>query len=353
MTESHKVDHRDYTLDLLKAISIILVLIWHFQPLQVSSQTPSDPSIIFHIANRLLQHFYFQITLIAVPTFILVSFTLFYKKLFQGSVCLKNRLWRLFKLFLFWTAVQLLIYALYYALRFRSFSGIFDFPLRGILLGFQPSLPYIKDSVVYFLVVLIMLIPMAFLCEPLKEKTKVALFFATIILSLIHFEVSAFLKIPIPYWRLDNFIIYIPAAYFLTKYSKAFLQLKYYYLLGFILFGLHNMLLLKYWGISGEPYDRISIFLGTLALVSFVYSHPFSKENRWVCFLAKYSLGIFALHKYGMFFFSVCFKSRPTLIIAPGVQLELLPLAVAAAGIALTLLTVQLLGKTKLKGFVS
>ena len=68
-SKNDPIQGRDDRLDFLKAISILFVLFWHFKPLSI---IPS-PSFLSKILFHLIRAFNFEITLLAVPTFFLVS----------------------------------------------------------------------------------------------------------------------------------------------------------------------------------------------------------------------------------------------------------------------------------------
>jgi fucose 4-O-acetylase-like acetyltransferase len=92
---------RDSAIDAAKAISIVLVLIWHLQPFLVVSGSSGR---IADIARFSLNVFYEQITLIAVPLFILVSLALFWEKLNAlGTSYAVHRVRRLVFLYAVWT----------------------------------------------------------------------------------------------------------------------------------------------------------------------------------------------------------------------------------------------------------
>lgn len=99
---------RDYRLDTLRALSIVLVLLWHLQPFRFSALTEGRISAI---PQELVSVFNWQLTLIAVPTFYVISLYLFYSH--QPTITLSYlgyRLRRLAKLYVFWTAIQFTVY---------------------------------------------------------------------------------------------------------------------------------------------------------------------------------------------------------------------------------------------------
>lgn len=83
-------DDRNYGYDVLKALSILLVLIWHLNPLIFSVEKGVD--IIVKVPGFLVSLFNSQLTLIAVPIFILVSLQLFYTKSHSEPASFKKRI---------------------------------------------------------------------------------------------------------------------------------------------------------------------------------------------------------------------------------------------------------------------
>jgi len=140
---------RDNQLDSIKALAIILVLLLHFRPLHiVSGNTFLIQAISF---------FYTNISLIAVPSFFLVSLYIYFKHKFTRSYT-KERIIRLTKIYLFFFIINIGIKVLF-------FDGL-DFnktPFLELLWMGGPPIPEIGSSVIYFLVVLIVLTIVSYL----------------------------------------------------------------------------------------------------------------------------------------------------------------------------------------------
>lgn len=64
-------DGRDFRLDIIKAISISFVFIWHIHPIKPNNE------IVKFVMSVIMKNF----LLIAVPSFITVSLMLFHKKI--------------------------------------------------------------------------------------------------------------------------------------------------------------------------------------------------------------------------------------------------------------------------------
>jgi len=74
---------RNAGIDILKAVCIVLVVIWHTQP--VTEAMLPGPSMVLSATRYLIRFFYWDISLLAVPTFILISLYLFVGKLSEAG----------------------------------------------------------------------------------------------------------------------------------------------------------------------------------------------------------------------------------------------------------------------------
>ena len=176
--------------------------------------------------------------------------------------------------------------------------------------------------------------------------------------SLVYFEFFNLKVGQLPYWRIDNFLIYLPLAYFLFKYRvyKTSLYLLY---LGFIIFSIHDFILTTN-GYTLEAYARVSIVFGALAIFNtFLYLKPLNNIPKIINFLSKYSLGIFAIHQYWhMIVAEIVTKVFQELQLSPflslgGLSLNYNVLAVAIFTTLLTFASVRYLSYSPLKSFVS
>jgi hypothetical protein len=350
---------RDDRLDFVKAISIVLVLIWHLKPLRIV--TVETPSTFIKLTRLALEQMYLSLTLVAVPLFILTSLFLLFQKLqYSNYKYLQKRCWRLLEVFGFWFSFQFFIY--YVVELIQSTSSNLPFSLSPnlnigeLVTGTKPALPIVEDSVFYFLLVILELTVISYLLfswekvARLKNYTSVAI----IIILLVYFEVLNLSSAGISYWRLDNFLIYIPLAYLLVKREK--IERKYILALWllFLIFGIQDVLLRRITYEIGV-YSRISVICGALA----IFSSCINLSRHWqapkhIKFLAKFSLGIFALHKYWQLLMAV---SIPQVFQALGISMELFKIDISAIFIAIatTLLTfgsVRLLDRTPLQKFI-
>lgn len=333
---------RDYGLDTLKAVSITFVLLWHLQPfryfLQVDITIVNKIFIVFfHILN-------FQIFLTAVPVFILVSIYLFFEKAQKNYHYLKKRVIRIFQLFAFWSITQVTF----------SYLVTGNFPSVSVetIIGVKPGLPIVGDSVFFFLFDLLVLITLAFIYLRLNSNLKNILSYIAIVTFLLYFEAIRLptINILIPYWSLKNFLVYIPIALLLLNYKERIIKFKFYYLFAYIVFSIQDVYL-RHHGYETCVYARDSIIFGSLTLFCFIYPLKF-RTSKHIQMLGKYSLGIYALHKYWHYLF-ILLLVKPSNMSNFGLRMETLWLIVALTTLIFTFLSVYVLSKTRLKAFVA
>jgi len=328
---------RDHRIDILKAISIVLVLFWHLQPIQ-SNGIGSDRDIAF--IGRGMTIFYHYITLLAVPTFMTVSVYLFMRKAPLTWIHLKKRLIHLGHIFLFWVLVQYLFYIL-------ATGSIPPLSLDTLKVG-GPDLPHVGGSVFYFLFLLFKITAISFLFMKLPETIRMILSVLTIAASLLYFTLSPIYGISIASVSTNNFYVYIPIAYYLIRYKENLIRFRLIFLCGFIvsivveeLFSRHML----------SAYARPSILFGVLYFISAIHAYEF-KKSRTVEWLSRYSLGIFALHKYWQYLFLVLIE----VIKARAKNFSMMPAAenilIFSLVLALTLASVSAISRTRWKVYV-
>jgi peptidoglycan/LPS O-acetylase OafA/YrhL len=337
MSQVTMPDHlRDARIDLIKAVCIILVLIWHLQPI-TPVMLPTEGSVAFW-SRQALKFFNMNITLLAVPTFILVSLYLFIGKASTDENYWKKRLLRLIQIFVFWVCIQFILYLL--------LGGKLPLPLKSIVPGGGPDLPF-GPSIFYYLFILILCTVYTYLFLKLSARIKIFLSVTIIILSCLHFFLSPLYGIGIDTRSMDNYYVYIPVAYYFSKYKDQFIQYRLWFLIAFFLS------LIAEWNFTGmtSAYGRLSIFFGVLSFVAMFVPGPMI-SNRTVQFLAGYSLGIFALHIYA---YNLC-KSLYAVLknqIGMCLWISVESMMIFTASVALTCLVAYLLGKTKWRIYVS
>lgn len=333
---------RDNRLDVLKAISIIFVLIWHLRPL--SFILDKDTHIIVFVTAKIVRDLQLQLCLTAVPLFYIVSLYLFFLKKPDNKYFL-FRITKLLKIFVFWSVFNY-IFFLIVTKEVPRFTW-------QIFMGLKPSLPLVGDSVFYFLFNLIGLTIIAFLYHQINDKKLIKIISYTIIIfCLIFFEASCIVNSQIPYYWLSNFIIYIPIAFYLVNEPKTILRFKFCYLVAYILFSLHDIYLRTY-NYYPSIYSRISIVCGALTIFCFIY--PLKINNSpYIQKLSKYSLGLFAVHKYWQYLFFMLVNNFGFGIFAGLVKpINIVFLIVAILAFVFSVLSVYLLKLTRLKQFVA
>ena len=320
---------------MLKAIAIVFVLLWHLQPIKLF---PIQANTI----HKVLYFFNINVTLIAVPLFYLVSIVLIFKK--STSFLLSQRIVRLLSIYFFWSAIQI-------AMRYLTInaSDFFNWGLqiqsqpmwKYIVMG-GPPLPIVGDSVFYFLFNLMVLTSVSFLYSKIQEKWRSWLSWFLICIYCGYFYNISFINSPIPYWRIDNFFVYIPLADILCKKRK--ISLLYLSIALFVAFVTYETLQHHNYSI----YARNSILFGAMSLYLAINQFAIEELPSIVKKLSLYSLGIFAIHKYWMMIFVFClsltfnFLKINKVVTLANNYLSALQLAAAFFAILFTFLTVYL-----------
>lgn len=334
---------RDAGLDIVKAACILLVVVWHLQP--VNAGMLSQGTTLALWAERILQFFYLNISLLAVPSFVLISLYLFIRKLSEDGDYWKKRFLKLFQIYVFWVGIQFMLYLLT--------GGPLPLPLKTIIRSGGPDLSFglllpVMPSIFYYLYVLIFCTVLAFLFFKVPEKIKWIVAVLVIAGSCVYFLLTPSYQIGIDTRSMKNYYLYAPVAYYLYRYRDQFVKYRVFLLVGCVC-----GIVLEY-TIAGmtSAYGRLSIFLGALALVSYFIS-GWRTASRPVVLLSRYSLGIFALHGYCM---AAVLVPYAMLRHAPrALPVQTVPEGVLAllAVFALTCLIVWMMAKTKLRMYVS
>ena len=331
----------------------MLVLIWHLKPLRIFA---IDPSTIL-LSNKILGQFYAK-TLLAVPIFYFVSLLLFFKKNILSNNYIIKRSRRILNIFVFWSAVQIIVYYIV-----KNISLILQIHINfspnnshwwwWLIMG-GPSLPSVGDSVFYFLFNLFLLTLFAFFYAQIASKyIDIIVFSLSSIYLLFH---QFFFKIP--YWRIDNFIIYVPMAHFIANnYLKNIIEKKYFILsvLVFIFFSTVELVFRKLFNTQHSAYDLNSLQWGVISLYILVYLYNL-KRNSAIKFLSTYSLGLFALHKYWQLFFLSLFTSMQLElhINISGTYIDVKYILIFVLTMFMTCVTVSVMNKSSiLKKYVS
>ncbi|NJM21682.1 MAG: acyltransferase family protein [Richelia sp. SM1_7_0] len=334
---------RDNSLDVLKAISIIFVLIWHLRPL--SFILNKNTHIIIFITAKIVRDLELQLCLTAVPLFYIVSLYLFFLKKPDNKYFL-FRIRKIFKIFAFWSIFHY-IFFLIVTKEVPKLSW-------EIIIGLKPSLPFVGDSVFYFLFNLICLTTFAFLYQKINSTKLIRMVnYIIIIFCLIFFEASCINNSLIPYHWLINFIIYVPIAYYLVNKPNEILKYKFFYFAAYILFSLHDIYLRTY-SYFPSIYGRISIVCGALTIFCFIYSLKI-KDSWYIQKLSKYSLGLFAIHKYWQCLILLLISNFEFGIVTEifGIPINIVFLSAGTLVVIFSVLSIRLLKMTNFKQFIA
>jgi hypothetical protein len=383
-----KTLQRDQSLDFLKSISIIFVLIWHLQPFKLDASTLFGKflSLVVYGLNS-------HIFCVAVPTFFTVALYLFIRKLsklefLERRSYFKGRIKKIFGIYLTYLVIQLgFFFVLSYAsqqnltvMNYLRFPG--DLPVSqtsevlwslisgGPRLPLSLKSPLIPYSAFYFLADLLILTGLAFIYEGFSFSVKRRLFILVSIFTGGFFLVAPAIGQTIYGNRIENFLIYIPIASFWAYYPSKFLSYRKFYLIGFLLL----CVLDQYLGprnLRGELYSRISVVLGCLSFISYTvnvfYENSLQevpkKIPNFLNLFAKYSLGIYAWHQYVMLILWVLVNSVYTYFKIPlnwiifidmGIfKIQLTSILFFISTVLVTIAVVQLIARTRFKYIVS
>jgi hypothetical protein len=168
-----------------------------------------------------------------------------------------------------------------------------------------PSLPLVGGSVFYYLFVLVCLSALVILFRaiPVSPRRLYVLAYVTVFLCLCYFQWLNWHGRKIPYWRLDNFLIYVPLAYIVWQQHERVWRAGTVTILFvcFVLFAIQDIYIRNYiWSTGTGIYSRALVVFGSVTIFMFLrVIYPRIKNPSGVAtFLATYSLGIFAIHKY-------------------------------------------------------
>ncbi len=310
---------RDNRLDLLKAAAIILILILHLAPLPINNRT-SFLSI--------------YVGLLAVPILFIISFYIFFNKSFEDRYYIKKRLYNLFILYLFWEIIQYIIYQIINKYANHPVSDDFQSYISQVW-AFWPLGDFRSIHGNYFLFDLMILTVMAYVLIMINQDYAKYIAAIMIVLSIVYILNNS-LKV----YEIGNFVIYVPCAYIMTR--NDIFKYKWYFLIGYLA---SSALQIANISQSVSTYGRLPVIFGALTLFCFIMSYQVGRSKS-LLFLSDYSLGILYTHRYWQLL-SVIIVSH---IIAPNTYYFALIIAIMT--IIMTLASMGLLGKTRLKRFI-
>ena len=335
---------RDARLDALKGVALALVLLWHLRPL---TYAVTEPNLFTALFRLLVNGFYWDITLLGVPIFFMVSLRLYYARREQGAAYFPRRIAWLLAIFVFWTAVQWAVASVVY-------GGVPGFSWWSIHQG-GPDLPQVDGSVFYYLFDLLFLVMLAEGLLRIPEAVRrVVLVLLGVVVPVFVFTGLELAGISLHHSLLVCFVPYVSAAYVWVRWPEYFTRLRWWFTALWLVAVCVEQIVYRLWQVNafgGPAYARAGIVFGSLAVCAWV-TGPAARLGEVVprC-LARYSLGVFALHKY---FQLVMLSVVPEWGVAvAGLWLNLRYLAVFLPALALTAIAVALLAHSPLRRFVS
>lgn len=187
-----------------------------------------------------------------------------------------------------------------------------------------------------------------------NQRLKKIILIIIFISSFIFFEAEAisFSKQIVDVYQSPlNFIYLVPLSYALSKNINWFFNNKYKFLIAYVIFAIHDFVILEYFDYQLPMYNRISIAFGVLAFFCFIMDSRI-KNTRIIFLLSKYSLGIFALHKYFQLLTYYLTKYYGYMSFV-GVGIDIRTFIIFSASSSLTLLSLYFMNKVYLKRFIT
>lgn len=286
-------NRRDASLDVLKAWAILAVLYWHLKPITLVGTGNSFFVKLFKYANFFI---YTEICLVAVPLFFTISLYLFFLKQKSSEYALR-RVWRIGQLYLFWAAVQMVVFII-------ATGRLPELTVQLLYMG-GPPLPLVGDSVFYFIFNLLLLVLVATGYTYLSDGNRRRFSCAIVLICAALFCIGYFVPGLRPaYYSFNNFVIYVPLAYYLARYAADAKSRRRAWFFGFICcVAVDSMFLISALLFSvgdGLPvYSRMTNVFAVLFIFSFREHVPLL-ASEIMQYVGICSLGIFALHKYAM-----------------------------------------------------
>ncbi len=288
--------------DYLRAALCIFVVAWH--NFVFGAPTYVTDATINRLSPTIQDILYFNLLLLAVPTFFQLSLFLFLRtRRERGGGHFTDRMSRFSSLLIFWSLMVILY-------RYMLGWNITDY-FRDLT---QTVLTIITGgrSIFYYFFSLLFLTALAealFFFLEHQPRYRNSIVWAAVVFSVIIFvaapHVFARLGVWFDYWNPLNFIPYAFSAFLLVDFSarKNRNTITAGLFLLCLVFSLGEWLFIKYyiwnnyWGYIMPPYARVSVVLGAMFLVLFFtqISLPPAKIIR---LLSAYSLGIYCFHKF-------------------------------------------------------
>ncbi|MGZ4199136.1 MAG: acyltransferase family protein [Thermoleophilia bacterium] len=277
---------RDYRIDGLRGVAIVLVFLHHLEPWRGFQSA--------HAAWPYLWAFYSELTCLGVPLFYLVSLYLLAQRADRGNAYFVKRLERLVSLYLIFSALQIVVYAVGHGALPRA-------PVYMILNG-GPGLSVAGPSVFFFLFDLIVLVAVMWAYVKLPAKVRNVVGVAIVVATAALFEAVSFGAVgAIQHNNIANFIIYVPLAVWLASGAIS-PRLWPAVTVAFVALVAQDLVLHSPFGFSlgvgsWTLLSRLSLPVGALAITTATLA---TKPPRLPALelAGRYSLGLFAFHKW-------------------------------------------------------
>lgn len=300
---------RDSRIDTIKAVAILMVLVLHMKPVWFAKAPPETASYYIGNAAGMFNAF---VAGSAVPLFMLASLALFARRIMDMATnqasYLRRRIFRLGEVFLFWTALQGLIHAaIRWAGGLRPLVDMHGGPLRLILKG-GPDLPQVGGSVFFFLLVLLELTIITYALIKLlpggrssahsRTGPGAAICISSIICLIAYYEyLQASAPGAVGYWDTRAYLVYAPAAWLLVR-TDMVIRMNSFLWAAYIAFVVYEFYKAIHLGIYPDGYHRGAVFFGAAAIFGAILKYGGLPAGSPGIALSKYSLGIYATHKY-------------------------------------------------------
>ncbi|MFH1402683.1 MAG: hypothetical protein ABIH11_00255, partial [Candidatus Altiarchaeota archaeon] len=295
---------------------------------------------------------YLNISLAAVPLFILIHLYLFIIKNDSLAYSIKSSK-RLLTLYILYGLLQTIVHVVQAVLLHTPLQEFRDIP-RILWLG-GPSLPFVGHPVFYFFSVLIALTIFTALFFNKKSTSRnrklyLVSAFLMILIMLAYAEYRDTTGVSFKYYRIENFLVYVPLAYLLVEHKKYFERYRSLVLAAaLLLFMRDSMRPLNI--LTANMYMRSSLVF--ISLTFFLYKPSIHRLIGRLNPIFGITLGIYALHKYFQFIVLYALSTFPIpKLTALGLVLASKNIITSIIAIPLTVLVVHLMSKTRLERLV-
>ncbi len=278
----------------------VFVVVWHMKGAGTSSLF-SNEAFSNH-SYSLSDFINFQLLLLAVPTFILISTFLFSSQI-RAIGYLFGKLKRFFLLFVFWLlALKLWHFGFSGMITSlpQSFSELVSFFLTG------------GDTIYYFFTNLIICLVISYLLKPQKTSVQLIGFVLSVVGLFVLPKISILTgnHALSSFWSPLNFIPYSFAGLLLMSFEKSLKGKVFPILLSVALCALFAMYEWHYYtdeifiagqGFALPAYTRVSVLFGAISSV-LIAMNVKKEASKLIKFMASYSLALYVLHPFLMKF---------------------------------------------------